>query len=258
MASATEQVEVTAANTGAIDVDTTTNGSNVGADQFLNFPTTRSVQGLYNIAPAVTRSGLRDASGRPIDPSVGGSSGPENNYILDGVNTSDPAFGGSGANLPFEFVQEVEIKTGAYGAEYGKSTGGIFNVITKSGGNEFHGDLFGYGTTKGLVREVKNFPFTGSAANGFSEVDLGGDIGGPIKKDKLWFFGAFNPQRRTNEYLTQTFLLPVTNKVTTPFYAGKITWAPNQNHIFNFSTFGDFTKQEGFLFRINARVPDNG
>jgi outer membrane receptor protein involved in Fe transport len=98
---------------------------------------------------------------------VGGSSGPENNYILDGVNTTDPAFGGSGANLPFEFVQEVEIKTGAYGPEYGRSTGGIFNVITKSGGNEFHGDIFGYGTTKGLVREVKNFPFTGSAANGF-------------------------------------------------------------------------------------------
>jgi len=118
------------------------------------------------------------------------------------VNTTDPAFGGSGANLPFEFVQEVEIKTGAYGAEYGKATGGIFNVVTKSGGNEFHGDLFGYGTTKGLVREVKNFPFTGSSANGFSETDLGGDIGGPIAKDKLWFFGAFNPQRRTNFYLT--------------------------------------------------------
>jgi len=138
------------------------------------------VQSLYNLAPTVTRSGLRDAAGRDRDPSVAGSSGPENNYILDGVNTTDPAFGGSGANLPFEFVQEVEIKTGAYGAEYGKATGGIFNVITKSGGNEFHGDLFGYGTTKSLVRGVKNFPFTGSAANGFSETDVGGDIGGPI------------------------------------------------------------------------------
>jgi outer membrane receptor protein involved in Fe transport len=156
---------------------------------------------------------------------VAGSSGPENNYILDGVNTTDPAFGGSGANLPFEFVQEVEIKTGAYGPEYGKATGGIFNVITKSGGNEFHGDVFGYGTTKGLVREVKNFPFTGSAFNGFSEVDIGGDIGGPIVKDKLWFFGAFNPQKRKNYYLTQTFHAPVQNDVTIPFYAGKVTWA---------------------------------
>ncbi len=235
--------------TGGAVVDSAQNttGSNVSTEQFSNFPTQRTVQGLYTIAPTVTRSGLRDATGRDRDPSVAGSSGPENNYILDGVNTSDPAFGGSGANLPFEFVQEVEIKTGAYGAEYGKSTGGIFNVITKSGGNEFHGDVFGYGTTKGLVREVKNFPFTGSAANGFSETDIGGDIGGPIKKDKLWFFGAFNPQRRKNFYLTQTFHLPTENKVTIPFYAGKITWALNGKNTLTGSTFGDFTKIQGFL-----------
>jgi outer membrane receptor protein involved in Fe transport len=243
------QASVTITDTAgaAVDVSGTTTGSNVSSDQFSNFPTQRTVQGLYTIAPTVTRSGLRDATGRDRDPSVAGASGPENNYILDGVNTTDPAFGGSGANLPFEFVQEVEIKTGAYGPEYGRSTGGIFNVITKSGGNEFHGDVFGYGTSKGLVREVKNFPFTGSAANGFSEVDLGGDIGGPIIKDKLWFFGAFNPQKRKNYYLTQTFHAPVDNDVTIPFYAGKITWAVNHRNTFTFSTFGDFTKVDGFL-----------
>jgi outer membrane receptor protein involved in Fe transport len=246
-AGAQASVTITDTAGAAVDVSGTTTGSNVSSDQFSNFPTQRTVQGLYTIAPTVTRSGLRDATGRDRDPSVAGSSGPENNYILDGVNTTDPAFGGSGANLPFEFVQEVEIKTGAYGPEYGKSTGGIFNVITKSGGNEFHGDIFGYGTTKGLVREVKNFPFTGSAANGFSEVDLGGDIGGPIVKDKLWFFGAFNPQKRKNYYLTQTFHTPVDNDVTIPFYAGKITWALNTKNTFTASTFGDFTKIDGFL-----------
>jgi outer membrane receptor protein involved in Fe transport len=244
---ATATASVTVTGGAAVDTAANTTGSNVSSDQFSNFPTQRTVQSLYTIAPTVTRSGLRDATGRDRDPSVAGSSGPENNYILDGVNTTDPAFGGSGANLPFEFVQEVEIKTGAYGAEYGKSTGGIFNVITKSGGNEFHGDLFGYGTTKGLVREVKNFPFTGSAANGFSETDIGGDIGGPIVKDKLWFFGAFNPQRRKNFYLTQTFHAPVENKVSIPFYAGKLTWAVNGKNTLTGSTFGDFTKVDGFL-----------
>jgi outer membrane receptor protein involved in Fe transport len=244
---ATATASVTVTGGAAVDTAQNTTGSNVSTEQFSNFPTQRTVQGLYTIAPTVTRSGLRDATGRDRDPSVAGSSGPENNYILDGVNTTDPAFGGSGANLPFEFVQEVEIKTGAYGAEYGKSTGGIFNVITKSGTNEFHGDLFGYGTTKGLVREVKNFPFTGSAANGFSEVDLGADIGGPLVKDKLWFFGAFNPQKRKNYYLTQTFHNAVDNKVTIPFYAGKLTWALNGRNTLTGSTFGDFTKIEGFL-----------
>jgi len=246
-AGAQASVTITDTAGAAVDVSNNTTGSNVSSDQFSNFPTQRTVQGLYTIAPTVTRSGLRDATGRDRDPSVAGASGPENNYILDGVNTTDPAFGGSGANLPFEFVQEVEIKTGAYGPEYGKSTGGIFNVITKSGSNEFHGDIYGYGTTKGLVREVKNFPFTGSAFNGFSEADVGGDIGGPIIKDKLWFFGAFNPQKRKNYYLTQTFHLPVSNDVTIPFYAGKITWALSPKHTFTGSTFGDFTKIDGFL-----------
>jgi len=246
--------------TPEIDQTNNTSGTNVSSEQFSNFPTTRTVQGLYTIAPTVSRSGLRDASGRDRDPSVAGSSGPENSYILDGVNTTDPAFGGAGANLPFEFVQEVEVKTGAYGAEYGHATGGIFNVITKSGGNQFHGDVFGYFTPKSFVREVKAsaIPLTGAASSKFSDIDAGFDIGGPIIKDKLWFFGAFNPQIRKNEFLTQTFHVPVENKITTPFYAGKLTWGINNNNTFTFSTFGDFGKQTGFLFGLNSRAPNSG
>jgi outer membrane receptor protein involved in Fe transport len=254
----TANVDVSASAGATIDTTTTTTGTNVSSSQFENFPTGRTVQSLYTIAPTAARSGLRDASGRDRDPSVAGSSGPENNYILDGVNATDPAFGGSGANLPFEFVQEVEIKTGAFGAEYGRATGGIFNVVTKSGTNEFHGDGFGYFTTKGLVRKVKNLPFTGAAASGFSEIDAGIDIGGPIVKDKLTFFAAFNPQRRTNSFITQSFRQNVENKITTPYYAGKLTWQINQNNSLNLSTFGDFTRQTGFLFRLNNRLPDSG
>src|SRR6267142_3643583 len=241
-AGAQASVTITDTSGAVVDVTANTTGSNVSTEQFSNFPTQRTVQSLYSIAPTVARSGLRDASGRDRDPSVGGSSGPENNYILDGVNTTDPAFGGSGANLPFEFVQEIEIKTGAYGAEYGLSTGGIFNVLTKSGGNDLHGDVFGYITTKGLVRRPRHFPLTDAAPSGFSEVDAGFDIGGPVKKDKLWYFAALNPQRRENFFLTQTLHRPVSNRVTTPFYAGKLTYAVNHMNILTFSTFGDFTK----------------
>jgi outer membrane receptor protein involved in Fe transport len=257
--SAQASVTVTDTSGGAVDVTASTTGTNVSTEQFSNFPTQRTVQSLYNIAPTAARSGLRDASGRDRDPSISGSSGPENNYILDGINTTDPAYGGSGANLPFEFVQEVEIKTGAYGAEYGKSTGGIFNVITKSGGNDVRGDAFAYFTTKGFVRETKHFPFTGLAQNGFSELDAGFDIGGPIRKDKIWFFGAFNPQRRKNFFLGQTLRTPFQNTVTTPFYAGKITWAVNQRNVLTFSTFGDYTKSEGLAFQgIAPQLEING
>jgi hypothetical protein len=251
---ATETVTVTAGSGAAIDVTQNTTGTNVTTEQFSNFPTQRTIQSFYTIAPTVTRSGLRDSSGRERDPSVAGSSGPENNYILDGVTVTDPAFGGSGANLPFEFVQELEIKTGAYGADIGKATGGVFNVITKSGTNEFHGDAFAYFVAESFVRSVKSsaIPRTGAAPNGYSEVDAGFDLGGPIVKDKLWFFGAFNPQYRKNFFLTQTFLQDVENKVTTPFYAGKLTWSINPNHTFTFSTFGDYTKQEGHLFGFSG------
>jgi outer membrane receptor protein involved in Fe transport len=251
-AGVTASVTVSSTAGGVVDTSSNTSGTNVSTEQFSNFTTQRTVQSLYTIAPSVARSGLRDQSGRDRDPSVAGSSGLENRYILDGVNTTDPAFGGSGANLPFEFVQEVEIKTGSYGAEYGLATGGIFNVLTKSGGNDLHGDVFAYFTTKGLVRATKHFPFTGSAPNGFSELDAGFDLGGAFKKDKLWFFGAVNPQRRENSYFSQTLHQPVSNKVTTPFYAGKLTYAPNQRNTLTFSTFGDFTKIQGFRVAIGA------
>src|SRR4030095_14074240 len=94
-------VTVSDTSGAAVDISANTTGSNVSTEQFSNFPTQRTVQSLYSIAPTVARSGLRDASGRDRDPSVAGCICPEHNYILDGVNTTDPAFGGSGANLPF-------------------------------------------------------------------------------------------------------------------------------------------------------------
>lgn len=256
------QLSLATGNVGTVDVvaspqiDQSNNvqGSNISTEFFSNIPTQRTVQGLYTIAPTVTRSGLRDASGRERDPSVAGSSGPENSYILDGINTTDPAFGGGGANLPFEFVQEVQIKTSAFGADQGLSTGGVFNVITKSGGNDFHGDVFAYGLPQSFVSDTKNIPFTGLAPNGYSELDAGADIGGPIIKNRLTFFAAFNPQFRTNHYLTQTFHQEVSGKIKTPFYSGKVSWVVNNNNTATFSTFGDFTKEEGHLYAQNLQA----
>src|SRR5207244_13472969 len=73
---------------------------------------------------------------------MNGAGGPEQNYIIDGVNVTNPAYGTQGTTLIQDFVQEVDIKTGGYQAEYGRASGGIINVVTKSGGNEFHGSVF--------------------------------------------------------------------------------------------------------------------
>ena len=96
-AGTTASITVTDTSGATVDVASNTTGTNVSTDQFSNFPTQRTVQSIYTIAPTAVRSGLRDASGRERDPSVAGASGPENNYILDGINTTDPAYGGSGA-----------------------------------------------------------------------------------------------------------------------------------------------------------------
>src|SRR5207253_5343378 len=72
------------------------------------------------------------------------STSAENLFLIDGVNTTNVINGFQGKDINTEFVQEVEVKTGGYQAEYGRNTGGVINVVTKSGGNEFHGDVFGY------------------------------------------------------------------------------------------------------------------
>lgn len=121
-APATATVTVDNSSGALINLTTNTTGTNLSTEQYSNLVTQGNVQSLDTIAPTATRSGLQTPSGRDRDPSVAGSSGLENTYIFDGVNTTDPVFGGSGANLPFEFIQKVEVKTGAYGAEYGLFT----------------------------------------------------------------------------------------------------------------------------------------
>lgn len=252
-AGASESVTVTSGDAAPIDSTSSEVNTAVSETLFSRLPTTRTLSSVISIAPSVSAGGLRDANGREAAPSIGGSSGPENNYILDGVSTTDPAFGTQGANIAFDFIQEVQIKTFGFSAEYGHSTGGIVNAITKSGGDDFHGDVFFYFNPSGFVGDAKDsaIPLSnanglgGNIPNGYSEYDFGADLGGPIVKEKLWFFAAVNPQFRTNNYLGQSFRLPFENDVRTPFYAGKLTWQPHQNHRFTASTFSDRTTLEG-------------
>src|SRR5262249_41525487 len=106
-------------------------------------------------------------------------------------------------------IQEVEVKTGGYQAEYGRNTGGVINVVTKSGGNEFHGDLFGYYNSPGMsanerfdtttgysqTGDAVNVSSTGGAISVFTPHDRregGVDVGGYFLKDRIWFYGAYD------------------------------------------------------------------
>jgi outer membrane receptor protein involved in Fe transport len=178
-----------------IDQQSTKTGTTITSDYTRNVPTGRTFGEVLG-ASAGSQS---DTYGT----SVAGSTSVENTYIVEGINTTDPGFGLLSTNLPNEFIQETEVITGGYNAEYGRSTGGVINIITKSGSNEFHGSVFGYWTPGALVADERVSPRAGTAidrednlANSF---DLGAEIGGPIIKDRLWFHVGFNPSFTQNE-----------------------------------------------------------
>ena len=99
-----------------------------------------------------------------------------------------------------DFIKETQVKTAGFEAEYGQATGGVVNVVTKSGSNEFHGSVFGYFRPAGLESDWQAAADRRTARStrpARENTDFGVTLGGPLMKDKLFFFGAFNPQYQT-------------------------------------------------------------
>ena len=139
-------------NASSIEVDTTSTavGSNMTDTFYQSVPVGRGVTGLFYAAPGVASGGGTGTA----NPSIAGGTGLENNYIADGVSITDGGFGGIGVysriygslstGINLSFVKEVDVKTGGFEAQYGKSTGGIVQIVTKSGSNQFHGSVGGF------------------------------------------------------------------------------------------------------------------
>ena len=133
-----------------------------------------------------------------------------------------------------------------------RSTGGIINVVTKSGGNEFHGDAFGYFTTNEPPGATSRAPRASrpptASTSGFTQEDYGADLGGYILKDRLWFFGAYD--RVDNSQDTQVTIGPTSGDTTNlktsgNLYSGKLTWHVNDSHTVIGTVFGDPTNDTG-------------
>ena len=131
-----------------IDSTSTTIGGVIDADLLKQVPVGRRMSDTLYIVPGVSDGG---GTGR-ANPSVAGASGLENQYVVDGVNITNTGYGALGSysivfgslgnGVNFDFIKEIQVKTGGYEAEYGQSTGGVVNVITKSGTNLFRGTGF--------------------------------------------------------------------------------------------------------------------
>jgi len=148
---------------------------------------TRSFESLAAVAPGT--------SSDTYGVSVNGTSSPENGFIIDGVSANDAAFGTLSTPLSSEFVKEVNVITAGYLPEYGRSIGGVMDVVTKSGSNEFHGSFYSSitpGVFEGARAIIPREGSTISTDPSLSSIrDFGFEIGGPLVKDKLWFFAGF-------------------------------------------------------------------
>ena len=190
-----------------VDLASTTQGSNYSAKVIEKLPLGRNYADVVFTQPGV-QADFGETQGRSLAISIYGSTSSENLFLIDGVNTTNVIKGFQGKDINSEFIQEVEVKTGGYQAEYGRNTGGVVNVITKSGGNEFHGGVFGYYNDTGMradvdIEQTPGFSEQGTAdqvaglgPNYFLEKEVrqewGADLGGFVIKDKIWFFGAYD------------------------------------------------------------------
>jgi hypothetical protein len=255
----TEQITVTAA-APVVDVSSNTSGANVTAQSMQALPLGRSYVAAVQVAPGTSN----DASGA----TVYGSSGAENEYIIDGLNTTAVRDGTQGKNVNMDFIQEVEVKTGGMQAEYGRLTGGVINATTKSGGNQFSGEVFGFDSPKSLRGNNSTFGDRSIIASSVIENnknlwDYGVDLGGYFIKDRLWFFGAYDRQDRTDVSTRintaidlPNYQLPVGSALNTGtksnLYAGKMTLRLSENQNLAASIFGDPRTTTGPLFPISG------
>jgi len=199
-----------------VDPTSAMSGGNLPLDKFDDLPLDRNYRSIASLLPGANQSYYGD------EVNIAGATGVENRYFINGNDVTDEFNGVGGTNLPYNFIREIEVKTGGFEPEYKGSLGGIVNVVTYSGGNDFSGQVFGFTTNSALSggqRLAANVAPKGSS----SQYDFGLAIGGPIVRDRLWFFAAYDPTSR-NEDVRLPGLGYYPDQTKTQSFAGKLSW----------------------------------
>jgi Carboxypeptidase regulatory-like domain/TonB dependent receptor len=157
----------------------------INGRNYINFTLTDS-QVLRDNAP---NTGAAPTSGLNIS----GQRARSNLVNVDGADATDNGVNGVRSTVSQEAVQEFQVITNSYAAEYGRASGGVVNIITRSGSNDFHGDVFGYLRNRNF--QAVN-PFSTTPNPAFTRVQAGLAFGGPIKKDKTYYYFAYETTRR--------------------------------------------------------------
>jgi hypothetical protein len=162
-------------------------------------------------------------------------------YYVDGVDVTEPVRSLGGLRLPYNFIREVQVRTGGYEAQYRSSLGGTINVVTYAGGNERSGQAFGYFVNDRISSEPRLGALDQDKGD-FARYDLGLGLGGPILKDRLWYYFAYNPS-----FEREDVDVPGTgfheDKTTSNRFAGKITWQATPRNAVVLTAIGDPTQR---------------
>src|SRR6266498_5944993 len=215
-----EVVTITGATTELVETSKTAIATTVDQQRIENLP----INERNYLSFALTTSTVSRDNGRPIGPApttglnFGGQRGRSNLVQVDGADNTDNSVNASRSTVSQEAVQEFQVVTNSFAPEFGRSAGGVVNVVTKSGTNDFHGDLFGFLRHKSF--QARN-PFAPIAKPPFTRAQYGFTVGGPFDTDRTFFFFAFE-QRRRNEsgFFTTNVAEGLTGSATIPAIPG--------------------------------------
>ncbi len=188
LAAASEAITVTA-EAPVVDPTNTSTTTRLSTEEYEKAPVGRSFQSITALSPGISRSGNGN-------PNANGALSAGNQFLFDGVDVTDPTTGTFGANINFEAIQEVNVMTTGLSAEYGRATGAVVSVITKSGTNDFEGSakIIMSNDDWNAQNKTRNQVTGASLArtkNDHVNKRYTGTLGGPLWKDHLWFFGAY-------------------------------------------------------------------
>ena len=239
VAGVSESVQVTG-ESPLIDTKQSASFATINKDIIDRIPKGRDFTDVITMAPGANAE--TKAGGIQVD----GASGSENRFILDGMDTTELRTGVSGKTMLVDFIQEVQVKSSGYNAEFGGATGGVISAITKSGSNSFRGSAglyeqnnhfagslekrpsFSYSPWTNAISKIAE-PQTGliSRATPWQYYSVIGDIGGPVFKDRMWFYGGI--AYTSNQYNIDTWFVGEPGHPTRNF--SRETWAyyPNYN-----------------------------
>lgn len=251
-----------------IDVSNATNGATFTAKQLAKLPVARSVDAIIQLAPNTTEKDPLYGAGA----SIGGGAASENAYYINGFPVTNPLTQMGASEMPFGAIASAEIKTGGYGAEFGRSVGGVVNVIGKSGTNTWETGFLASRSPNAWRSNEKDqyYPDSGltnsgklrfrNSENTNDTTQLGGYVGGPIIEDKLFMFAAVEETDNDRNVVFQPYTATAASLASSGYrkrqtkqlrYYTKFDWNINDNHRLELTTFVDQPTVDDSFYSYN-------